>query len=85
MASLSDEKKIELRRIYLNPMTTIDWPWYKEVMDRYLKGPDAKALIDDIELHHPGGEFENAISGYKNMHTYEAEIILEKARKIINK
>ncbi len=85
VTSLSDKKKAELRNDFYNIMAASSWPWYKEVIDRYLKGPDAKALIGDIELHHPDGEFMNAIRENPNINAHEAEIILKEAKKILDK
>jgi hypothetical protein len=48
VASLSDKRKAELQHVLLSPMMSTSWPWYEEVINRYLKGPDAKALMDDI-------------------------------------
>lgn len=83
VASLSNQRKAELRLVLLSPMMSTSWPWYQEVIDRYLKGPDAKLLLDDIEFHHPGCEFGNAVSEYPYMHTYEVGIILREAQKIV--
>lgn len=85
VASLSDERKSELKTILRNPLYSESWVWYKEVINRYLKGPNAKALMDDIELHYPGAEFCNAISEHPHMHTYEAELILQEAQKALSK
>jgi hypothetical protein len=86
VASLSEKRKAELQNnFFSNAMLSTDWPWYKEVIDRYLKGPDAQALMDDIELHHPGAEFGNAISENPRIHLYEAEMILQDAKKALNK
>jgi hypothetical protein len=86
VASLSEERKAELQNNFSsNSMLSTDWPWYKEVIDRYLKGLGAHALMDDIELHHPGAEFGNAISENPRIHLYEAEMILQDAKKVLNK
>jgi hypothetical protein len=86
LASLSDERKVELKKVLLNSQLTTSWPWYKEVMSSYLQLPDAKELLDDIELHYPGTEFGNAVSGENPVsHAYEAEIILREAQKALNK
>jgi hypothetical protein len=86
VASLSEERKAELQNnFFSNEMLTTDWQWYKEVIDRYLKGPDAQALMDDIELHHPGADFGNAIRENPRIHLYEADIILQETRKAIAK
>ena len=86
VSSLSEKRKAELQNnFFSNAMLSTDWPWYKEVIDRYLKGPDAQALMDDIELHHPGAEFGNAIRENPRIHLYEAEMILQDAKKALNK
>ena len=83
VASLSGKRKEELQHLLLSPMMTTSWPWYQEIIDRYLTGPDAKALMDDIELHHPGAEFGNNVSEYPYMHTYEVDKILLEAQKAL--
>jgi hypothetical protein len=85
VASLSDERKVELKNILLSPMMSSSWPWYEEVINRYLKGPDTKALMDDIELHYPGSEFGNAVSEYQDIHAYEVGKILWEAQKAVGK
>ncbi len=86
IASLSEAEKAELRTLILNSQLTTSWPWYKQVMARYLQLPDAKELLDDIESHYPGTEFGNAVSGENpSSHAYEAKIILREAQKALGK
>ncbi len=85
VASLSVERKAGLSKVVLNSQFTTSWPWYQEVIDRYLKGPDASALLREIEMHHPGAEFYNLAKNTKGVPIYEASVILKAAQKILGK
>jgi hypothetical protein len=84
VASLSEERKTELKTVLLSHMMTTSWPWYEEVLSLYLRGPCADALIQDIETHHPGGDFMNGAEQTRGVPIYEAKMILWEAQKAVS-
>lgn len=85
VSSLSNERKIELKAVLLSHVLSPSWPWYDEVLSRYLKGPNKDALIKDIEAHHPGGDFMNGVEQTRGVPIYEAKMILWQAQKALGK
>jgi hypothetical protein len=85
VASLSVERASELKNLLLSYQTTDSRPWYKEILSRYLIGPNTEALIKDIETYYPDGEFVNGVEATRGVPIYEAEMILQEAKKVLNK
>jgi hypothetical protein len=85
VTSLTADQKYEVRHLLLSHMMTPSWPWYELIMNRYLKGPDARALLDDIEMHYPGAEFYNLAENTQGLPIHEAKMILREAQKALGK
>jgi hypothetical protein len=85
VTSLSPERKAELKTLLLNSQYSESWPWYKEVIDRYLTGPNAAAVLADMEVHHPGLWLDSLTEQSRGTPVHEAGTILLEAQKAIGK
>jgi hypothetical protein len=84
VASLSPSEKLIVGKLIRNSQIAESWVWYKVVLSRYLEGPHAAALVNEIEARHPGGELFNSIEFTKGVPVYEASIILKEAQRVLN-
>jgi hypothetical protein len=85
VASLSDERKAALKTVLCLPQLSESWPWYKEVIDRYLTGSNAAAVLADIEVHHPGSWLASLAEQSRGVPVHEAGAILLEAQKAVGK
>ncbi|QVN23623.1 hypothetical protein [Burkholderia pyrrocinia] len=84
VGSLSTSDREVVRLLILNHQIRQSLAWYKEVADRYLRGPRAAELINEIERKYPDESMWKSLDSSPETLMFEAGIILRETQAVLN-
>lgn len=82
--SLTANDREVVRLLILNHQIRQSLTWYKEVADRYLRGPQAANLISEIDRKYQGESMWKDLDSSSESLIFEAGIILREAQAVLN-
>ncbi|EDT39146.1 hypothetical protein [Burkholderia ambifaria] len=82
--SLSVSDREVVRLLILNHQIRQSLVWYKEVADRYLRGPQAFDMINEIRKKYPNESVWKALDSSPETLIFEAGVILRETQALLN-
>ena len=81
--SLTSDETRTLSALILNHQVQESWPWYLDVMSRYLQDSKAQELILEIEEIFPDESALRLIEASSDMPVFEAKVILRASQDFL--
>jgi hypothetical protein len=83
ISTLNRNRSRQLGALILNHQIAETWPWYEEVISRYLQATDATDLIHEIDALFPDESALKFIETSTDLPVFEAKVILREAQNLL--